>query len=35
MVPFRKISSWVSGENTSDHIVNVIYELLDDDEDDR
>jgi len=32
---FRKISSWVSGENTSDHIVNVIYELLDDDEDDR
>jgi Ca2+-binding EF-hand superfamily protein len=32
---FRKISSWVSGQNTSDHVVNVIYELLDDDEDGR
>jgi len=32
---FRKISSWVSQDPTSDHIVNVIYELLDDDEDDR
>jgi len=32
---FRKISSWVSGENTSDHVVNVIYELLDEDEDGR
>jgi Ca2+-binding EF-hand superfamily protein len=32
---FRKISSWVSGENTSDHVVNVIYELLDEDEDSR
>jgi len=32
---FRKISSWVSGQTTSDHIVNVIYEMLDDDEDGR
>jgi Ca2+-binding EF-hand superfamily protein len=32
---FRKISSWVSGENTSDHVVNVIYAMLDDDEDGR
>lgn len=32
---FRKISSWVSGMETSDHVVNVIYELLDDDEDGR
>jgi len=32
---FRKITSWVSGETTSDHVVDVIYELLDDDEDDR
>jgi len=32
---FRKISSWVSGENTSDHVVEILYELLDDDEDGR
>jgi len=32
---FRKISSWVSGQNTSDHVVNVIYAMLDDDEDGR
>merc|ERR1711915_816736 len=32
---FRKISSWVSQDPTSDHIVNVIYELLDDDGDGR
>jgi len=32
---FRKISSWVSGMDTSDHVVNVIFELLDDDEDGR
>jgi len=32
---FRKISSWVSGMETSDHVVNVIYELLDEDEDGR
>lgn len=32
---FRKISSWISGVQTSDHVVNVVFELLDDDEDGR
>jgi len=32
---FRKISSWVSGMQTSDHVVNVIFHMLDEDQDDR
>jgi len=32
---FRKISSWVSGMDTSDHIVEVLFTLLDGDEDER
>jgi len=32
---FRKISSWVSGLNTSDHVVNVLYVMFDEDEDGR
>jgi len=32
---FRKISSWVSGMQTSDHVVNVIYHMLDEDDDGR
>jgi Ca2+-binding EF-hand superfamily protein len=32
---FRKISSWVSQTETSDHVVELIYEILDDDEDGR
>jgi len=32
---FRRISSWVSGTDTSDHIVEVIFTLLDADEDGR
>ncbi|XP_023321981.1 calcium uptake protein 1 homolog, mitochondrial [Eurytemora carolleeae] len=32
---FRKISSWVSQTECSDHVVELIYEMLDDDEDGR
>ena len=32
---FRKISSWVSGKDTSDHVVEVLFELLDEDKDGR
>jgi len=32
---FRKISSWVSGTEISDHIVDIIFTLLDDDGDRR
>jgi len=32
---FRKISSWVCGLETSDHIVEVLFTLLDEDEDGR